>query len=114
MDGSASGLGFGSEVEKPEAEIDMAPTPTLEARLVATKLAPLEEHIGAVSDWPLWLRDLALKDSLNVKERFALTVNLIGNVCPGTCEPRGAQRYPVGSALVSEHHRCSASTSACS
>ena len=64
------------------AHNDVGLTMTREAQLVASALAPIEEHIGPVSDWPSWLRDLALKDHLNVDERFTITTNLFGNVCP--------------------------------
>ena len=54
----------------------------MEALVAATELAPLEEHVGKAVYWPPWLRELALKDWLDLPERFKLTVHLLGNVAP--------------------------------
>ena len=49
----------------------------MEALVAATELAPLEEHVGKAVYWPPWLRELALKDWLDLPERFKLTVHLM-------------------------------------
>ena len=54
----------------------------MEALVAATELAPFEEHVGKAVYWPPWLRELALKDWLDLPERFKLTVHLLRNVAP--------------------------------
>jgi hypothetical protein len=45
-------------------------------------LAPLEEHVGSAIEWPVWLRELALKESLDHQDRFTFLINFLGNVAP--------------------------------
>ena len=45
-------------------------------------LAKLEDHIGHISTWPTWMRELAAKPWLRTSDRLTLVVNLIGNVTP--------------------------------
>ena len=49
---------------------------------MSSPLASLEEHVGEAADWPVWMRELALKNKLGHQDQLNFLVTFLGNAAP--------------------------------